>query len=57
MSEPGFKEFMNTAHKANPLIFFQRNEFCPDSVINVKLGITPGFVAYEWKRGRRPSLL
>jgi fibronectin type 3 domain-containing protein/poly(3-hydroxybutyrate) depolymerase len=49
-NEPGFKEFMNEAHKANPLIFFQRNAFCPDSSIQVKLGITPGFTNYEWQR-------
>ena len=49
-NEPGFIDFMNAGHKANPLIFFQRDQFCPDSPINVKLGITKGFVAYEWQK-------
>jgi chitodextrinase/pimeloyl-ACP methyl ester carboxylesterase len=49
-NEAGFTDFMNAAHKANPLIFFQRDEFCPDSPINVKLGITAGFTNYEWQK-------
>lgn len=49
-SEPDFIPFMNAAHKANPLVFFQRYEFCPDSAINVKIGITGGFYAYEWQK-------
>lgn len=49
-AEPDFLPFMNAAHKANPLVFFQRYEFCPDSPINVKIGITAGFYAYEWQK-------
>ncbi len=49
-AEPGFVDFMNATHKANPLIFFQRNEFCPDSAISAKLGIVPGFHTYEWEK-------
>ena len=49
--EPDFIPFMNDVHKANPLIFYNRSEFCPDSGVNARLGITPGFYAYEWKRG------
>ncbi|MBL7699543.1 MAG: fibronectin type III domain-containing protein [Chitinophagaceae bacterium] len=49
-AEPDFVPFMNAAHKANPLIFFNRFEFCPDSGVNARLGITPGFYAYEWAR-------
>ena len=49
-SEPDFVPFMNATHKANPLVFFQRYEFCPDSPINVKIGITAGFYAYEWQK-------
>ena len=48
--EPDFVAFMNNAHKANPLIFFNRFEFCPDSGVNARLGITAGFYAYEWER-------
>jgi large repetitive protein len=48
--EPDFIPYMNDVHKANPLIFFNRFEFCPDSGVNVKIGITAGFYAYEWER-------
>jgi hypothetical protein len=41
---------MNDLHKANPLIFFNRFEFCPDSGVNARLGITPGFYEYEWQK-------
>lgn len=43
--------FMNKVHKANPLVFFQQSEVCLDSSLNVKLGITNGFYAYEWRVG------
>jgi dienelactone hydrolase len=49
-SEPDFLPFMNAAHKANPLIFFGRDEFCPGDPINVKIGVTDGFYAYEWQK-------
>lgn len=48
--EPDFVPFMNAAHKANPLIFFNRSEFCPGDPISAKLGITPGFNSYEWEK-------
>jgi large repetitive protein len=46
--EPGFVEYMNDMHKANPLVFFQKNEFCPDEAVSARLGISPGFHSYEW---------
>lgn len=48
--EPDYPAAMNDMHKANPLVFFQRNEFCANEVISAKLGITQGFYAYEWQR-------
>jgi len=48
--EPDFFPMMNSMHKANPLIFFNRFEFCPDSVISTKLGVSPSFYAYEWQK-------
>jgi len=48
--EPGFLQFMNDMHKANPLVYFQHNQFCPDSAVNARLGITGGFAAYEWQK-------
>lgn len=47
--EPDYARFMNEMHKANPLVFFQQNQFCGQSV-NVKIGITPGYYAYEWQK-------
>ncbi|MBC7848757.1 MAG: fibronectin type III domain-containing protein [Chitinophagaceae bacterium] len=49
-SDAGFLPYMNDMHKANPLVYFQRYDYCPDSAINARLGITAGFYAYEWQR-------
>jgi dienelactone hydrolase len=49
-NEPGFLPFMADVHKANPLVFFQRYDFCPDSPISTRIGITAGFYAYEWQK-------
>jgi dienelactone hydrolase len=48
--EPDYPAAMNNVHKANPLVFFQRNEFCANETINARLGITTGFYAYEWQK-------
>ena len=48
--EPGFWPFINAAHKANPLVYFQRTAFCPNEAVNVKIGLTPGFYAYQWSK-------
>ncbi|HUQ66140.1 MAG TPA: fibronectin type III domain-containing protein [Flavitalea sp.] len=48
--EPDFVAAMNDVHKANPLVFFQRSEFCNEADVNAKLGLTAGFYAYEWQR-------
>jgi fibronectin type 3 domain-containing protein len=48
--EPDYAAAMNDMHKANPLVFFQRNEFCPGEAISSRLGITQGYYAYEWQK-------
>jgi len=48
--EPDFVPELNSAHKANPLVYFGRNAFCRPDEINAKLGLTPGFAAYEWEK-------
>lgn len=48
--EPDYIANMNETHKANPLVFFQRNEFCEGQAISAKMGITAGFYAYEWQK-------
>ena len=52
--EPGFAAAMNDMHKANPLIFFQKSDYCAGEAINTKLGITSGFYAYEWQKDNAP---
>lgn len=47
--EPGYVEYMNDMHKANPLVYFQRNQFCPDEPISARMGISQGMAAYEWQ--------
>lgn len=48
--EVDFVAALNDAHKANPLVFFQKTDYCSGEPINSKLGITPGFYAYEWQK-------
>lgn len=48
--EPDFVTAMNDAHKANPLVFFQKSEYCTGETVNSKLGITPAYYAYEWQK-------
>ena len=39
----------NTAHKAQPLVYYNNDKFCTGSV-NARLGITAGYAAYEWQQ-------
>ncbi|MBS1565077.1 MAG: PKD domain-containing protein [Bacteroidetes bacterium] len=41
-------DWWNSAHKAQPLVFYGNDRFCTGSV-NAKLGISAGFFAYEWQ--------
>ncbi|MEO6314952.1 MAG: T9SS type A sorting domain-containing protein [Chitinophagaceae bacterium] len=43
-------QYWNAAHKAQPLVYYQNTEFCSGAPISVKMGLTPGFFAYEWQR-------
>lgn len=49
-AEPAWVPFMNNIHKANPIVYFGRSEFCPDDAVNTTLGLTAGFYAYEWEK-------
>lgn len=49
-SEPDYFPYLNAQHKANPLVFFQRNEFCPNDSVSARMAVQPGFNAYEWQR-------
>jgi hypothetical protein len=48
--ETDFVAEMNDCHKANPLVFFGKTDYCSGEAINTKLGITPGYYAYEWQK-------
>ncbi len=47
---PGYFQYLAAQHKANPLVYFQRNQFCPTDTISAKLGVHPGFYAYQWDK-------
>ncbi|MEP6681606.1 MAG: hypothetical protein ABJA35_00020, partial [Parafilimonas sp.] len=48
-TEPDFYPFMLRAYSSNPWALFGRTKFCPGDVINVTLGLAPGFTAYQWR--------
>ncbi len=41
--------YWNAAHKAQPVVYFQKTQFCTTETINAKMGITAGFASYEWQ--------
>lgn len=49
-AEADFFPFMMRAHKANPWPLFGRADFCPGDPININIGVSPGFQAYEWRK-------
>lgn len=51
---PDYFTTLSTYNKTNPLIYFQRNEFCPNDPVNVKIGVQPDFYAYEWQKNGNP---
>lgn len=49
-AEPDFCPFMLRVYKSNPWAVGGRTEFCQSDVINVTIGVTPGFDKYEWTK-------
>jgi predicted esterase len=49
-SESDFYPFVKRSYAANPWTLFGRTEFCPGDVINVTIGLAPGFDQYQWRR-------
>ncbi|MEO5995047.1 MAG: malectin domain-containing carbohydrate-binding protein, partial [Chitinophagaceae bacterium] len=47
-NEPYLVPYWTAAHKANPLIFYKKSQFCPDAV-TAHLGISAGFAEYQWQ--------
>ncbi|MBC9928798.1 fibronectin type III domain-containing protein [Chitinophaga qingshengii] len=48
--EANYFPFVNAIYKSNPWPLFGRTEFCVNDPINVTLGLTAGFNAYEWRK-------
>ena len=42
--------YWNSAHKAQPLTYFNNQQFCSGGPISARMGITAGFFAYEWQK-------
>jgi chitodextrinase/pimeloyl-ACP methyl ester carboxylesterase len=40
----------NTAHKANPVVYYSKTQYPPNAQVNSKMGLTPGFAEYQWQR-------
>jgi len=49
-AEPDFWPFLNRAYAANPWALFGRYQFCPGDPINITVGVTQGFQAYQWRK-------
>lgn len=49
-AEPGYFDYITEAHKAQPVVLFKHNEFCPSETIRAVFILTPGFYAYEWQK-------
>jgi pimeloyl-ACP methyl ester carboxylesterase len=42
--------YWRKAHKAQPVLYFQKSQYCSNEPIAAKMGLTPGFDAYEWQK-------
>ena len=42
--------YWNAAHKAQPVVYYQNQDFCASGPISATMGITAGFSAYEWQQ-------
>ncbi len=50
-------DYWNNAHKAQPLVFFDRRAYCEGAAISSKMGITAGFFAYQWQKNTTGSFV
>lgn len=49
-AEPGYFDYLRNAHKAQPVVLFKHNEFCPGDPIDAEFILQPGFYQYEWQK-------
>lgn len=47
--EPNFWPFLNAAYASNPWTLYGQTQFCPGAPINIRIGLAPGFDAYQWR--------
>ncbi len=47
---PQFYPYILSAYTSNPYTLFGRTKFCPGDNINVTIGLTAGFQAYQWRK-------
>lgn len=50
IAEPDFFPFLKRHSKTSIHIFFGKTQFDLNEPVNVKLGVTPGFDGYEWRK-------
>lgn len=43
-------DYWNNAHKAQPVLFYQQNQFCSGSSVAARMGISAGYASYEWQK-------
>lgn len=48
--DPDYIPFLLQYSKLSIHTFFDKKEYCPGDAINTKIGISPGFSAYEWAK-------
>ena len=46
---PNFWPFQLAVYGSNPWTLFGQTQFCPGAPINVTIGLTPGYDAYQWR--------
>ena len=49
-TEPYMIPYWNTAYKSNPMILYQKSQYCADSAFSARMGITAGYYKYEWQK-------
>ncbi len=49
-SRADFYSWFLSKKKNNPLALYAKTQTCPGAPIDVKLGLTPGFAGYEWRK-------
>jgi chitodextrinase/predicted esterase len=47
-TDPNLVPYWTNAHTANPLIFFQKTQYCVNGV-TAKMGLSMGFAEYQWQ--------